>query len=66
MRLSVFLQVEALRAEELLSLKLPCVGCLLNLLRITSGVKGEKPVTLNALSIVSSLNKTSQAVINIG
>jgi hypothetical protein len=59
MRLSVFLQFEALRAEESLLLKLPCVGCLLNLLRITFNAKGERLVASNALSIVSSLNETS-------
>jgi hypothetical protein len=65
MRLSVFLQFEALRAEESLLLELPCVDCLLNLLRITSGAQGETPVASNTLSIVSSLNEASQAVINI-
>jgi hypothetical protein len=33
---------------------------------LTPAQKSERPVALNALSIVSSLNKASQAVINIG
>jgi hypothetical protein len=55
---SIFLQSEALRAED----SLPLVdGLVLNLLRITSGLKGERPVASKALRIVVSLKEVCQA-----
>jgi hypothetical protein len=55
---SIFLQSEALRAKDLLLLE---DGLVLNLLRITSGLKDEKPVASKALRIVVSLKEICQA-----
>jgi hypothetical protein len=55
---SIFLQSEALRVEDSLPLE---DGLVLNLLRITSGLKSEKPVALKTLRIVVSLMEICQA-----